>query len=79
MDAATIWFPVNLICSNLNQVLGDENNVVIATTLDSDTNFGHHFNRSVPFCKMNIQTLSLGEIQRQCNFTLTAFEELKMS
>jgi hypothetical protein len=38
------WFPVNLICSNLNsQVLGDENNVVIATTLDSDTNFGAPF------------------------------------
>ena len=39
------WFPVNIICSNLNsQVQGDENNVAIATiTPDADTNYGTPF------------------------------------
>jgi hypothetical protein len=43
------WFPVNIICSNLNsQVQGDENNVAMATTpdnenIDSDTNYGTPF------------------------------------
>ena len=39
------WFPVNIICSNLNsQNQGDENNVAIATpTPDSNTNYGTPF------------------------------------
>jgi hypothetical protein len=32
-ECGNYWFPVNVICSNLNsQVQGNENNVVIATT-----------------------------------------------
>ena len=44
------WFPVNIICSNLNsQAQGEENDVAMATTtpdnenIDSDTNYGTPF------------------------------------
>ena len=39
------WFPVNVICSNLNsQAEGDENNVAMTTTTpESDANFGPPF------------------------------------
>jgi hypothetical protein len=48
-ECGNYWFPVNIICSNLNsQVQGDENNVAMATTpdnenIDSDTNYGAPF------------------------------------
>jgi hypothetical protein len=44
-ECGNYWFPVNIICSNLNsQAQGDENNVAIATTTpDSDTNYGAPF------------------------------------
>lgn len=48
-ECGNYWFPVNVICSSLNsQVLGDENNVVMATApesgnIDSDTNYGAPF------------------------------------
>ena len=44
-ECGNYWFPVNIICSNLNsQVQGDENNVAIATpTPDSNTNYGTPF------------------------------------
>jgi hypothetical protein len=48
-ECGNYWFPVNIICSNLNsQIQGDENNVAIATTPDnenigSDTNYGAPF------------------------------------
>ena len=45
-ECGNYWFPVNIICSNLNsQVQGDENDVAMATTTtpDSDTNYGAPF------------------------------------
>ncbi|MGH9964800.1 MAG: hypothetical protein ACRD5E_08240 [Nitrososphaeraceae archaeon] len=44
-ECGNYWFPVNIICSNLNsQIQGDENDVAIATsTSDSDTNYGTPF------------------------------------
>jgi hypothetical protein len=45
-ECGNYWFPVNIICSNLNsQVQGEENDVAMATTTtpDSDTNFGTPF------------------------------------
>lgn len=44
-ECGNYWFPVNIICSNLNsQNQGDENNVAIATpTPDSNTNYGTPF------------------------------------
>ena len=44
-ECGNYWFPVNIICSNLNsQAQGDENNVAIATpSPDSDTNYGAPF------------------------------------
>ena len=44
-ECSNYWFPVNIICSNLNsQIQGDENDVAIATTTsDSDTNYGTPF------------------------------------
>jgi hypothetical protein len=44
-ECGNYWFPVNIICSNLNsQARGDENNVAIATpTPDSNTNYGTPF------------------------------------
>ena len=44
-ECGNYWFPVNIICSNLNsQVQGDENDVAMATTTpDSDTNYGTPF------------------------------------
>ena len=44
-ECGNYWFPVNIICSNLNsQVQGDENNVAIATPApESDTNYGTPF------------------------------------
>jgi len=44
-ECGNYWFPVNIICSNLNsQAQGDENDVAMATTTpDSDTNFGTPF------------------------------------
>jgi hypothetical protein len=40
-ECGDYWFPVNIICSNLNsQNQGDENNVAIATpALEPDTNY----------------------------------------
>jgi hypothetical protein len=49
-ECGNYWFPVNVICSNLNsQAEGDENNVAMTTTTptnpdtDSDTNSGPPF------------------------------------
>jgi uncharacterized ion transporter superfamily protein YfcC len=44
-ECGNYWFPVNIICSNLNsQIQGDENDVAMATTTsDSDTNYGTPF------------------------------------
>jgi hypothetical protein len=45
-ECGNYWFPVNIICSNLNsQIQGDENDVAMATTTtpDSDTNYGAPF------------------------------------
>ena len=44
-ECSNYWFPVNVICSNINsQVQGDENNVVIATTSPApDKNYGPPF------------------------------------
>jgi hypothetical protein len=44
-ECGNYWFPVNIICSNLNsQVQGDENNVVISTPApEPDTNYGTPF------------------------------------
>jgi hypothetical protein len=41
-ECGNYWFPVNIICSNINsQAQDDGNNVVIAT--DTDTNYGPPF------------------------------------
>ena|GEM_PF-672987 len=38
------WFPVNIICSNLNsQAQGDENDVAMATTITTDSDYGAPF------------------------------------
>ena len=45
-ECGNYWFPVNIICSNLNsQTPGDENDVVMAatTTTDSNLNYGAPF------------------------------------
>jgi uncharacterized OB-fold protein len=44
-ECGNYWFPVNVICSNLNsQAEGDENNVATTTTTpESDANFGPPF------------------------------------
>ena len=44
-ECGNYWFPVNIICSNLNsQAQDDENNIAMATpTPDSDTNYGTPF------------------------------------
>ncbi|MGH9925945.1 MAG: hypothetical protein ACRD5B_11280 [Nitrososphaeraceae archaeon] len=44
-ECSNYWFPVNIICSNLNsQAQGEENDVAMATTTpDSDTNYGAPF------------------------------------
>jgi hypothetical protein len=44
-ECGNYWFPVNIICSNLNsQAQGEENDVAMATTTpDSDTNYGAPF------------------------------------
>ncbi|MGH9983328.1 MAG: hypothetical protein ACRD8W_05155 [Nitrososphaeraceae archaeon] len=45
-ECGNYWFPVNIICSNLNsQIQGDENDVTMVTTTtpDSDTNYGAPF------------------------------------
>ena len=44
-ECGNYWFPVNVICSNLNsQAEGDENNVAMTTpTPESDTNSGPPF------------------------------------
>jgi hypothetical protein len=44
-ECGNYWFPVNIICSNLNsQIQGDENNVAIATPApEDDTNYGTPF------------------------------------
>lgn len=50
-ECGNYWFPVNIICSNLNsQTQGEENNVAIATTPESgsadsnsNTNYGTPF------------------------------------
>lgn len=45
-ECGNYWFPVNIICSNLNsQIQGDENDVTMVTTItpDSDTNYGAPF------------------------------------
>ncbi len=44
-ECGNYWFPVNIICSNLNsQIQGDENNVAIATPApEADTNYGAPF------------------------------------
>ena len=45
-ECGNYWFPVNIICSNLNsQAQDDENDVAIATTIttDSNPNYGAPF------------------------------------
>lgn len=45
-ECGNYWFPVNIICSNLNsQAQGDENDVAMATTTttDSNPNYGAPF------------------------------------
>jgi flagellar basal body-associated protein FliL len=48
-ECGNYWFPVNVICSNLNsQAEGDENNIAPTTTAivpntESDSNFGPPF------------------------------------
>ena len=45
-ECGNYWFPVNIICSNLNfQAQGNENDVAIATTPtpDSNPNYGAPF------------------------------------
>jgi hypothetical protein len=44
-ECSNYWFPVNIICSNLNsQTQGDENNVAIAAPApEADTNYGTPF------------------------------------
>jgi hypothetical protein len=45
-ECGNYWFPVNIICSNLNsQAQGEENDVAMAatTTPNSDTNYGTPF------------------------------------
>ena len=49
-ECGNYWFPVNVICSNLNsQAEGDENNVAVTTitptnpNTESETNFGPPF------------------------------------
>ena len=44
-ECGNYWFPVNIICSNLNsQNQGDENNVAIATPApEPDINYGTPF------------------------------------
>jgi hypothetical protein len=42
-ECGNYWFPVNIICSNLNsQAQGEENDVAMATTTP-DTNYGTPF------------------------------------
>ena len=44
-ECGNYWFPVNIICSNLNsQAQGEENDVAIATPApEPDTNYGTPF------------------------------------
>jgi hypothetical protein len=43
-ECGNYWFPVNVICSNINsQMQNDGNNVVVATVPDTDTNYGPPF------------------------------------
>lgn len=50
-ECANYWFPVNIICSNLNfEIQGDENDVAMTAAAspdseraDSDTNYGTPF------------------------------------
>ncbi|MGH9953595.1 MAG: hypothetical protein ACRD5J_18395 [Nitrososphaeraceae archaeon] len=43
-ECGNYWFPVNIICSNINsQAQDDGNNVVVATAPDTDTNYGPPF------------------------------------
>ena len=41
-ECGNYWFPVNIICSNLNsQTPGDENDVAMATTTTTDSNINY--------------------------------------
>ena len=54
-ECGNYWFPINIICSNLNsQTYGEENNVVIATTPtakggSADSNSNTNTNYGTPF------------------------------
>jgi hypothetical protein len=50
-ECGNYWFPVNIICSNLNsQIQGEENNVVIATTpVSESTDSNTNTNYGTPF------------------------------
>jgi hypothetical protein len=50
-ECSNYWFPVNIICSNLNsQTQGEENNVAIATTPESEsTDSNTNTNYGAPF------------------------------
>ncbi len=41
-ECGNYWFPVNIICSNLNsQTPGDENDVAMAATTTTDSNLNY--------------------------------------
>jgi hypothetical protein len=43
-ECGNYWFPVNIICSNINfQVRGNENDVATATTTTPYSNYGAPF------------------------------------
>ena len=50
-ECGNYWFPVNIICSNLNsQIQGEENNVIITTTPESEsTDSNINTNYGTPF------------------------------
>jgi hypothetical protein len=50
-ECGNYWFPVNIICSNLNsQTQGEENNAAIATTPESEsTDSNTNTNYGAPF------------------------------
>jgi hypothetical protein len=50
-ECGNYWFPVNIICSNLNsQIQGEENNVAIATAPESEsTDSSANTNYGTPF------------------------------
>lgn len=43
-ECGNYWFPINVVCSNINsQNQGDENNVAVTAEAESSKNFGPPF------------------------------------